>query len=79
MQDAEVNAYLWRAGDAGGGMSKVASTPANYGPARPGHALLLALRERGLPLPAGAVLMCPSVDLAGRTQRPRAGFPAGLL
>ena len=32
--------------------------------------LLLALRERGLPQPAGAVLLCPWVDLTGRTQRP---------
>ena len=32
--------------------------------------LLLALRERDIPLPAGAVLLCPWVDLEGRTQRP---------
>ena len=41
--------------------------------------LLLALRERDLPAPAGAVLMYPWVDLTGRTQRPPAGFPADLL
>lgn len=32
--------------------------------------LLLALRERDIPLPGGAVLMCPWVDLEIRTQRP---------
>ena len=32
--------------------------------------LLLALRERDIPLPAGAVLLCPWVNLEGRTQRP---------
>jgi len=37
--------------------------------------LLLALRERGLPLPAGAVLMCPWLDLTGRTQRPPQDSP----
>jgi len=37
--------------------------------------MLLALRERGLPLPAGAVLMCPWLDLTGRTQRPPQDSP----
>jgi acetyl esterase/lipase len=37
--------------------------------------LLLALRERGLPLPAGAALMCPWLDLTGRTQRPPQDSP----
>jgi acetyl esterase/lipase len=37
--------------------------------------LLLALRERGLPVPEGAVLMCPWVDLTGRTQRPSQDAP----
>jgi monoterpene epsilon-lactone hydrolase len=32
--------------------------------------LLLALREQSLPMPAGAVLLCPWVDLDGKTQRP---------
>ncbi|MGC4954624.1 alpha/beta hydrolase fold domain-containing protein [Actinomadura citrea] len=35
--------------------------------------LLLGLRERGLPLPAGAALMCPWLDLSGRTQSGPAG------
>jgi acetyl esterase/lipase len=38
-------------------------------------ALLLALRERDIPVPAGAVLMCPWVDLTGRTQRPPQDSP----
>jgi acetyl esterase/lipase len=37
--------------------------------------MLLALRERGLPAPAGAVLLCPWVDLTGRTQRPPQDSP----
>ena len=37
--------------------------------------LLLALPERGLPVPAGAVLMCPWVDLTGWTQRPPQDSP----
>jgi epsilon-lactone hydrolase len=37
--------------------------------------LLLALRERDVPLPGGAVLMCPWVDLEGRTQRPARESP----
>ena len=32
--------------------------------------LLIALRDRDMPLPGGAALMCPWVDLDGRTQRP---------
>ena len=38
--------------------------------------LLLALRERDIPLPAGAVLLCPWVNLEGRTQRPPQESPA---
>ena len=37
--------------------------------------VLLALRERGLPMPAGAALLCPWVDLTGRTQRPPQDSP----
>jgi len=37
--------------------------------------LLLALRERDLPGPAGAALLCPWVDLTGRTQRPPQDSP----
>ena len=67
VQDA-ANAYLWLldtvtdpskivvAGDSSGGGLVMT--------------LLLALREREIPQPAGAVLMCPWVDLDGRTQRP---------
>ena len=32
--------------------------------------LLLALRDQDTPLPAGAALLCPWIDLTGRTQRP---------
>ena len=32
--------------------------------------LLLSLREQDIPLPAGAGLLCPWVDLGGRTHRP---------
>lgn len=32
--------------------------------------LLLSLREQDIPLPAGAALLCPWVDLSGRTQQP---------
>jgi acetyl esterase/lipase len=72
VQDA-VNAYLWLR-DTGGDEGKVVVA----GDSSAGGlimSLLLALRERGLPLPAGAVLMCPWVDLAGRTQRPPQDSP----
>ena len=67
VQDA-VNAYLWLR-DTGGDQTSivVAGDSAAGGLVM---SLLLALRERGLPQPAGAVLMCPWVDLTGRTQRP---------
>jgi epsilon-lactone hydrolase len=35
-------------------------------------ALLLALKDRDLPLPGGAMLFCPSVDVGGKLQRPNA-------
>jgi epsilon-lactone hydrolase len=72
VQDA-VNAYLWLR-DTGGDEGKVVVA----GDSSAGGlvmSLLLALRERGLPPPAGAVLMCPWVDLAGRTQRPPQDSP----
>jgi acetyl esterase/lipase len=72
VQDA-VNAYLWlreTAGDAG--KIVVAGDSSAGGLVM---SLLLALRERGLPLPAGAVLMCPWLDLTGRTQRPPQDSP----
>jgi acetyl esterase/lipase len=37
--------------------------------------LLLALGDRGLPMPAGAVLMCPWIDLTGQAQRPPQDSP----
>lgn len=67
LQDA-MNAYLWLldtktsphkiivVGDSSGG--GLAMT------------LLLALRDRDMPMPAGAVLLCPWVDLDGKTQQP---------
>ena len=63
-----MNAYMWllETGTAPGKII-VAGDSSGAGLAM---ALLLALRERDLPQPAGAVLMCPWVDLDGRTQRP---------
>lgn len=63
-----MNAYLWLL-DAQAGPSKIiiAGDSAGGGLAM---SLLLTLRERDIPLPAGAVLLCPWVDLEGRTQRP---------
>ena len=72
VQDA-VNAYLWLR-DTGGDAGKIVVA----GDSSAGGlvmSLLLALRERGLPLPAGAVLMCPWLDLTGRTQRPPQDSP----
>jgi epsilon-lactone hydrolase len=72
LQDA-VNAYLWLC-DTGADESKIvlAGDSSAGGLAM---SLLLALRERGIPVPAGAVLMCPWVDLTGRTQRPPQDSP----
>src|SRR5215831_8688938 len=72
VQDA-VNAYLWLR-DTGGdaGPIVVAGDSAAGGLVM---SLLLALRERALPQPAGAVLMCPWLDLTGRTQRPPQDSP----
>ena len=33
-------------------------------------ALLLALKDRGLPLPGGGILFCPAVDIEGNLQDP---------
>ena len=72
VQDA-VNAYLWLLDTAASpGEIIVAGDSSGGGLAM---ALLLALRERGMPQPAGAVLMCPWVDLDGRTQRPARESP----
>jgi epsilon-lactone hydrolase len=67
VQDA-VNAYLWLR-DTGGddGRIVVAGDSSAGGLVM---SFLLALRERDLPGPAGAALLCPWVDLTGRTQRP---------
>src|SRR6201986_2735281 len=72
VQDA-VNAYLWLR-DTGGddGRIVVAGDSAAGGLVM---TVLLALRERGLEMPAGAALLCPWVDLTGRTQRPAQGSP----
>jgi acetyl esterase/lipase len=67
LQDA-VNAYLWLR-DTGGDEARIVVA----GDSSAGGlvmSLLLALRERDLPEPAGAALLCPWVDLTGRTQRP---------
>jgi len=40
---------------------------------------LLTLRERGVALPAGAALLCPWVDLSGRTHRPPQDAPMVFL
>ena len=72
VQDA-VNAYLWLR-DTGGddGRIVVAGDSSAGGLVM---SLLLALPERDLPEPAGAALLCPWVDLTGRTQRPPQDSP----
>ena len=72
VQDA-VNAYLWLR-DTGGDQARivVAGDSAAGGLVM---TVLLALRERGLEMPAGAALLCPWVDLTGRTQRPAQDSP----
>jgi epsilon-lactone hydrolase len=72
VQDA-VNAYLWLR-DTGGDQARivVAGDSAAGGLVM---TVLLALRERGLEMPAGAALLCPWVDLTGRTQRPPQDSP----
>jgi monoterpene epsilon-lactone hydrolase len=66
VQDA-VNAYLWLRDPGDQGKIVVAGDSSAGGLVM---SVLLALRERGLPVPAGAALLCPWVDLTGRTQRP---------
>ena len=72
VQDA-VNAYLWLR-DTGGDQARIvlAGDSAAGGLVM---TVLLALRERGLEMPAGAALLCPWVDLTGRTQRPPQDSP----
>ncbi len=72
VQDA-VNAYLWLR-DTGGDEARIVVA----GDSSAGGlvmSLLLALRERDLPMPAGAALLCPWLDLTGRTQRPPQDSP----
>src|SRR5215475_1969723 len=66
VQDA-VNAYLWLRDTGDDGRIVVAGDSAAGGLVM---TVLLALRERGLEMPAGAALLCPWVDLTGRMQRP---------
>jgi monoterpene epsilon-lactone hydrolase len=35
--------------------------------------LIITLKQQALPLPGGAVLLCPGIDFTGETIRPRAG------
>jgi acetyl esterase/lipase len=67
VQDA-MNAYLWLI-DTGTHPGKITVVGDSSGGGL-AMAVLIALRDRGMPLPGGAVLMCPWVDLDGRTQRP---------
>jgi epsilon-lactone hydrolase len=72
VQDA-VNAYLWLR-DTGGDRARVVVA----GDSSAGGlvmSVLLALRERDLEMPAGAALLCPWLDLTGRTQRPAQDSP----
>jgi monoterpene epsilon-lactone hydrolase len=74
VQDA-VNAYLWlldSAAEGGQGHIVIAGDSSAGGLVM---STLLALRDRDIPMPAGAVLLCPWVDLTGRTQRPPQDSP----
>jgi monoterpene epsilon-lactone hydrolase len=74
VQDA-VNAYLWLLDtEADGGPDRIVIA----GDSSAGGLVmstLLALREREISQPAGALLLCPWVDLTGRTQRPPQDSP----
>ena len=71
LQDA-VNAYLWLR-DTGDEARIVVAGDSSAGGLV--MSLLLTLRERELPMPAGAALLCPWLDLTGRTQRPPQDSP----
>jgi epsilon-lactone hydrolase len=69
VQDS-VNAYLW--------LAEAGAPVVLAGDSAAGNlvmSVLLTLRERELPLPAGAVLLCPWVDLTARAQRPPQDSP----
>ena len=66
VQDA-MNAYLWLLDSGTSPASIIVAGDSSGGGLT--MSLLLALRERGVTQPAGAVLMCPWVDLDGHTQR----------
>jgi monoterpene epsilon-lactone hydrolase len=72
LQDA-VNAYLWLRDTGTDGSKIVVAGDSSAGSLT--MSLLLALRERDIPVPAGAVLMCPWIDLTGRTQQPPQDSP----
>jgi monoterpene epsilon-lactone hydrolase len=72
LQDA-VNAYLWLRDTSTDDSTIVAVGDSSAGGLT--MSLLLALRERDIPMPAGAVLMCPWLDLTGRLQRPPQDSP----
>jgi acetyl esterase/lipase len=61
LEDA-LSAYRWLAEQPGDGGILVAGDSAGGGLA---CSLLVTLKAQGLPLPAGAVLLCPGVDLTG--------------
>jgi monoterpene epsilon-lactone hydrolase len=65
LEDA-LGAYRWLR-DTGSGPITVVGDSAGGGLVM---SLLLALRDQDVPQPAGAALLCPWVDLTGRTQRP---------
>jgi monoterpene epsilon-lactone hydrolase len=63
VEDA-VRAFRWLAAQRGAGQIVLAGDSAGAGLA---CSLMLTLRERGEPLPAGAVFLCPGVDPSGNT------------
>ncbi len=72
LQDA-LNAYGWLV-DSGVDPARIALVGDSSGGGL-AMSTLLALRERGTALPAAAALLCPWVDLTGRTHRPPQDSP----
>ncbi len=72
LQDA-VNAYLWLRDVAGEQGPIVIAGDSSAGGLV--MSVLLALSDRALPMPAGAVLLCPWLDLTGQAQRPPQDAP----